>query len=549
MPDTGEITLSDFVLEYLEPVPGDSPTGSDAANSEEYFKLNMEIQKTMPDYKKCIEFCEIILKEKSKDIKAAAWLCFALFRTEKIRGLKDGLAIILELLKRYEQSLFPANNIHRSKALQFLNSSRVFKLVENEAITKANADDITEANKILNEIIIACEKQFPGNVPVLNAFVNALKNHADTALSLKAPKQEQQHDTPKEKPVSERSVTPAGQVIDQRRPAASEEIKLSSDKDAILQLKKLMMFFFEDQADGTKKEKVPEFHLVFGLARQLQWGRLYRPPETDKITQIEAPNQIIQGKIKEWFSSGSWDKLIPRIELNFLKGESEFQYWLDAQRYTVKALDQLGGNYSTAAEDIKINLSRLLSRIPDLPKLKFKDKTTPFADNDTIKWINEEVLAATSGGKAKSGDILLPPIMGEEYDELNKEYEEACSKLPKNFEETVAAMQTGIQTDTRKKGKFLRRLNLAGYCYMAKEYNLAKVNLAELNHLIDEYNLAEWESALCTAVWQTEYLTNTKLISEVSKDQIFLIEKEQKELFNKIAKYNGILALKLSKKK
>jgi type VI secretion system protein VasJ len=549
MPDTGEITLSDFVLEYLEPMPGDSPTGSDAANSEEYFKLNMEIQKTMPDYKKCIEFCEIILKEKSKDIKAAAWLCFALFRTEKIRGLKDGLAIILELLKRYEQSLFPANNIHRSKALQFLNSSRVFKLVENEAITKANADDITEANKILNEIIIACEKQFPGNVPVLNAFVNAIKNHADTALSLKAPKQEQQQDTPKEKPVSERSVTPAGQVIDQRRPAASEEIKLSSDKDAILQLKKLMMFFFEDQADGTKKEKVPEFHLVFGLARQLQWGRLYRPPETDKITQIEAPNQIIQGKIKEWFSSGSWDKLIPRIELNFLKGESEFQYWLDAQRYTVKALDQLGGNYSTAAEDIKINLSRLLSRIPDLPKLKFKDKTTPFADNDTIKWINEEVLAATSGGKAKSGDILLPPIMGEEYDELNKEYEEACSKLPKNFEETVAAMQTGIQTDTRKKGKFLRRLNLAGYCYMAKEYNLAKVNLAELNHLIDEYNLAEWESALCTAVWQTEYLTNTKLISEVSKDQIFLIEKEQKELFNKIAKYNGILALKLSKKK
>ena len=73
------------------------------------------------------------------------------------------------------------------------------------------------------------------------------------------------------------------------------------------------------QEDGVKKEKVPYSHFVFGLSRMLQWGTLSSPPDTDKVTQIEAPNQIIRRKIKEWFEGNNWDSLIQRIEINFLK--------------------------------------------------------------------------------------------------------------------------------------------------------------------------------------------------------------------------------------
>ena len=76
-----EPEVSEFVEEYLEPVPGDSPVGADAANDEEYFKLSMEFPKTVPDYKNWIDLSDVILKEKSKDIKVATWLCFALYRT------------------------------------------------------------------------------------------------------------------------------------------------------------------------------------------------------------------------------------------------------------------------------------------------------------------------------------------------------------------------------------------------------------------------------------------------------------------------------------
>ncbi len=112
------------------------------------------------------------------------------------------------------------------------------------------------------------------------------------------------------------------------------------------------------------------------------------------------------------------------------------------------------------------------------------------------------------------------------------------------------AFEKAIDADVRRNGKFLRRLNFANYCIQAKQFHLAKVNLFELKDLIEEYNLANWEPALCTAVWQSLYLTNKKLLSGSNDEEAKIkIDKEQKELFSNIAKYDGILAIKLTQKK
>jgi type VI secretion system protein VasJ len=550
--ETSEIVISEFVQKYLEPVPGDNPTGTDAANSEEYFKLNMEIPKTTPDYKKCIELADIVLQEKSKDIKVATWLCFSLFRTEKIKGLRDGLDIIYQLLIKFENNLFPENIIHRGKALQFLNTTRFYKLVEREEINKANAKDVLEADKILTQIIEVSIKLFAGNVPVLKSFKEVLEGHIEKANQLLAPPKKEEKVVPlvEEKP----SAASTGTITETLRTqptmvqvASQKEIKISSEKDAVTQLKQTLMYFFEEQVDSTKKEKVPSSHFIFGITRQLQWGKLIRPADTDKVTQIAAPNQVMQGKIREWFAAGDWDTLIPRVEINFIKGDAEFAYWLDAQKYVVKALEQKGGNYSQAAEDIKFHLAKLLKKFPDLHQLKFKDKQTSFADDDTIKWINDEVKTALGSGSGDS--IILPPIIGEEYNSANEEYETACKELPANFEENISAMQKAIEADTRKKGRFLRRLNLANYCIQAKQLDLARVNLLELKKNIEEYNLTGWEAALCTAVWESMYMVNTKLLSDLKDEEIKLnLQKEQQELFINIAKYDSLLALKISQK-
>jgi hypothetical protein len=173
---------------------------------------------------------------------------------------------------------------------------------------------------------------------------------------------------------------------------------------------------------------------------------------------------------------------------------------------------------------------------------------TPFADEETVNWINDEVKNVFGGGKSESS--ILPPIIAENYDHINKEYETAIKELPQKFEENLSLLQQGVETDTSLKGKFLRKLNIASYCLNAKQYDLSKVFLADLKKEIDTYNLSDWEPALSTAVWKTSYLINSKIIDESKEEgEIISLQKEQKELFNKIAKYDGILAIKLNQNK
>jgi len=85
MEETTDQNLPEEVSDLLNPISSDSPIGTDAAVVEEYFKLDMEIGKISPNYKVCIELAEIILREKSKDLWVASWLCFSWFRVEHIR--------------------------------------------------------------------------------------------------------------------------------------------------------------------------------------------------------------------------------------------------------------------------------------------------------------------------------------------------------------------------------------------------------------------------------------------------------------------------------
>ncbi len=535
-----EIAIPDSLKELLEDISGDNPAGSDVSNDEEFFKLTMEVPKTIPDYKTWIELSENILRDKSKDIKVASWLCFAYYRTEKITGLKKGLILILHFLRKYGNDLFPSNPLHKSKAVQFINTGRVIKLLEKEEITYSIAKDVKESGQLINEIIDECDKLFTDNKPSLDALLIAINAHVEEAEKLLKPPEIK-------KPAAVPSAGKAAGSPGQK--AAPQELVLSSEKDAVEQLRKIITFFFEYDEEGVKKQRIPENYFVFGVSRQIQWTNLKRPVDNAGVTLVEAPNNIIQGLIKEWFGSGNYDTLIARLEGEFIKDDSPFRFWFDAQKYLIESLEKKGNNYSVAIADIKLQLAKLLNRIPDLPGLKFSDKQTPFAGPETIKWLNEDVKSVLNSG-GSGGANILPPILGEEYEPINKEYETVSNDIPENFEKNLLTMQAGINGEERRKGKFLRRLNLANYCFKLKEYELARVNLLELKDIIGEYNLAGWEPGLCTAVWQSLYLTNREISENENSDELKAnLEKEQNELFKEIAKYDGVLAIKLNKLK
>ena len=64
---------------------------------------------------------------------------------------------------------------------------------------------------------------------------------------------------------------------------------------------------------------------------------------------------------------------------------------------------------------------------------------------------------------------------------------------------------------------------------------------------IDKYNIIEWERSLCVSVWQSTYLNNQKLLANnPPAQQKESIETQQNELFDRIGKYDSVLALNLS---
>lgn len=562
--DTSEETQYEIpseVADLLEDISAASPTGEDVENSSDqdvmvlYMNLETEISKySGNDYEQCMHWARQIIQEHSKHLRVAVWYFISWFRKEALTGFTNGLILITELLKRYGEKLFPENVIQKSKIIQVINNDTRIKIIEKIECNPENAAVFLEIGHIYSEFQALCEKQFADAPPKLTQITEIIEEKTKSALALSKPSPEsakKEVGTVPEKTVPEGSTEPkdARPTTAPSKPASVAAIAdlsqgIAREKDAQVLLKKAITFYFQEDSGEEKKRKVPDNPSIYGLSRIFRWGKLNLPPNTANVTQIEAPNQPKQNLIAKLLDSKEFDTLIPEIEVNFLNRE-DFLYWLDAQYYVVQALEQKGGIAAESAMEIKIQLARLLQRLPALTKLVFKDKKTPFAKKETVSWIEDQVKNAIGGGKPQ--EKILPPIMGEQYDEINKDYEKVCEELPENFEKHVKAMQSAIAGDTRPKGKFLRLLNLANYCYVAKKYSISKVLFSELMDKIDEYKIVEWEKSLCVAVWQSTYLNNVKLLeTDLKTSQKEVIEKQQAELFDRIGKYDSVLALSLS---
>ena len=338
------------------------------------------------------------------------------------------------------------------------------------------------------------------------------------------------------------AVKPTSSAGSESAPTVAQ-LKITGAEDALNAIKKGLKYYFEE--DPTEEEENPAPRpltlepRIYGLSRTFRWGGIHTLPDDNKE---EGPNEVRQKYLKNPPSDVDTETLIRKLELDFLQ-QNAFIYWIDGQQLVVTALEKLGDRGQDAAAEIKMHLAKLLQRFPELPERTFRDKKTPFASPETRAWLEEEVMKVWgSGGNEK----ILPPILGEDYSEINQVYENACEELPDRFEENALAMHQAIEGETRRKGRFLIRLNLANYYSLSKQLGIARSKFNQLIQEIDEYNIAEWEQALSVSVWQSAYLNNQKLLqNELRAAEQEDIQKQQQLLFEYIAQYDGVLALRL----
>ena len=548
------IELSPEVADLLEDISKENPAGDNIEDSGDqdaqviYMNLSSEIKKYSDNnYPQCLKWAQEILKNRSKHLRVAVWLLIAWFRVENLAGLKNGIQLILELLKKYDGKVHPQDNKQKSLILQSLNTETRLKLIQKIKVEPQNSRDIIEIGELFTQLVEQANVSFSDIPPKLTVLADMIGDKVqDTKSFLERDKKEVLPEDKTEQGSLDRAQTQPAQRSDTGAKHASAQMQgaeITDDKSAKTAIKTALQFYFRTENVDPPLRKIADDALIYALGRTFRWWKLSTPVQKDQVTQLEGPNEPKQNHVTKLYKEKDWDTLIPELEINFLSNDN-FVFWLDVHFYEVKAMEQKGGDLDKAVLAIKEQLALFVSRHPGITNFMFKDGKTPFANKDTKDWIDAEVMNTLRGGGSQ--EKILPPIMGEIYDEINKIYQAACESLPANFTDNLKSMQQAIEGENRKKGKFLRLINLANYCYLAKKYSLAQPLFEQLLQQIEEYHISAWETALCVAVWQSNYINIEKLLKGEKDDQKKTTYKhQQKQMFDKIVKYDAALALTL----
>jgi type VI secretion system protein ImpA len=134
------------------------------------------------------------------------------------------------------------------------------------------------------------------------------------------------------------------------------------------------------------RQNIPASPLSYLLLRALRWGEIRQAGELNSSDLI-APSGEIRVALRNAAGAANWRLVLDIAEtaMSNLTGRG----WLDLQRYSVKACDELA--YPVAARALRSELKCFLADFPQLPKAILNDDTGA-ANPETLAWLESEGL-------------------------------------------------------------------------------------------------------------------------------------------------------------
>jgi type VI secretion system protein VasJ len=472
------------------PIPGDHPAGHPIADDPAYEALRREIMKEpakgeQTDWAKVVELGSLILREKSKDVASASYLAVGLLNTQGFAGLLDGLRIVEGLLLAHWDQAFPpvpSRLRGRANAIQYLSDACV-KLIGLREPKAAEREELLGCLQACADFEKVLQERFTDAPVSVGALTSALRERME-----RLPKEAgAQASTP--------GTSPTGEARPVVQPAGSlSSGELTSRAEAEQLVMKSAAFF---------RQKEPTNPVAYRLARVLRWGNvLAAPAVVDGKTQlIDPPAERISG-LRSLFEKGDWAGLLAAAEDAF----RERPLWVDAQRYSDRALAGLGGPYAGARQGLVDEVRSLLRRLPSLPSLLFQNGT-PFADADTKKWLLEEVGADEPAPRASTAVAAAPDSA-----EIVAAREEARELARKGrLPHALGKLDEALITDQSARGRFLARLELATLASEAGKERIAAPLFDALDNEMQRHDLEQWEPALALRVLEALYRCRKRL--------------------------------------
>ena len=499
------------------PISDDQPTGSDVRYEPEFEKLQAEIDKlSSPSADSQVDWVLVekasvgILEKKSKDLTVACYLAVALVCNRKIEGMDDGLAILKDLLETYWDKLYPPKKRMRGRmgAINWWLERTQAELQKGKPAPvpaemferiKGNVKGIDGflSEKMPDAPLLRPLERIIDGFPVEKSDAAPAETESETAGaapapgSSDAPRENRSKSTAQDTPSPAASAGTSGteENISGSITSAAEARK---GADAGFQrLRQVSLFLLQNDMKNP---------LAYRYRRIASWGRLTAlPPNTDGMTQIQAPAPQVLSSLETLLSEGNLEALVQNAEQKV----SQFIFWFDLNRWVVEALNDLGAGYQNASLAVCQETTLLMDRLPGLETLQFADGT-PFADPQTLQWLQG---LGSSGSQVGKKGGAASKASADPYDGFGETVKEARSLArKKKLIEAVELLQAEMRQSASQRERMQWRLAIARLLMEMKKAQLGLPHLEQIIEDIDRFNLEIWEPELAleglTTAWQ-----------------------------------------------
>jgi type VI secretion system protein VasJ len=521
----------------IKPISPEAPTGTWVRYQPEFEALKQQIDKITTvrpqdvDWGEVISTASAILESKSKDLLVASYLAAGLQARQGVAGLVEGLTSINEMCHTFWDSLYPETRRMRARisALEWL-VERESGEIKKMNPRSADSEGIEKALAALERLEGFLEEKLGGEAPSLTELTRSLLDLQERAKAPARPEPPARTTAPAVQAAASR---PAGAVA----PVPAADL---STPEAVEKALEQSLSGLRELASAIRKVK-PQDPASYRLARLAAWMPLNDlPPNNEGTTRIPpmGAGPQLAARYQEIASGQGWPELLEQAEYQFEKSV----FWLDAQRFVCQALEGLGKDYGGALEGVKLECRGLLKRLPGLVDFRFSNGT-PFADDETRAWLQQQVLAPGNGseGSGPSSPAAAAPDPGVD-EEFDRALKDAGSAPQQELSRSVRRLGELLDGARDRRQRFARRLGLARLLVKSKEPRLAAAHLESLEEEIDRFGLEDWEPALAVEVLGLLVSCYKQLLSGPWKSMPGAAERAER-IFLKLARLDGAAAL------
>ena len=508
------------IEKIIAPLAGSKPCGESAKYEPEYENVELEVAKQegitpLPvDWNQVLNLSQVVLESKSKDLMMASYLCFALFDRKGYAGLASGLKICHSLVKNYWEDLYPEKKRMRGRvaAIEWL-TGKLERAMEQRRPESGDGPMLAESIATLDELDKYLTGQLAREAPDVNKVSRVLREFARDG----------------ERAAATVTSTPVPSNAEGGNP-----VHVGSDEDVPKALRQCQAML-RSTAAFIRSQKL-EDPRSYRLTRLGAWLLIDQMPmQQNGVTPLSAvPAGIVQ-KYSAYLAAQQYGVLIPEVEESFSKSP----FWLDAHRYTAIALESFGPSHAQARQTVINELALFLQRLPELTKLKYSDGT-PFANEQTRLWIDQEVTPARDASGGGSG--ISPGVLVEDAPWRAAQLEAKKLAAKGKMADALALFQAGNTQSNAQRARFCWSLAQARFCLDA---GLAQAALPQLEYLEQQgerYALEEWEPSLSLEVAQVLLVCYAQLAEKNKKMRDTLAPKAE-QLYARICRLDLNAAL------